>query len=62
MTREDKLNEIANILDYWLRSHKLERDKQHIPTNDDTHIHSVPSSWPTRGTLKEWVKVLRNVG
>jgi hypothetical protein len=59
MTRDEKLNEIALTLEYWLQSQKLQRDKEHIATSDDTHIISVPSSWPTRGTLKEWIKVLR---
>lgn len=56
--KDEKLNAIAATLDYWLKSQKLQRDKESIATNDGTHVIT-PPSWPTRGTLKEWIKVLR---
>lgn len=58
LQRQDKLNEIANILQYWLDHQKAQRDLLSITTSDLTHLIQ-PPSWPTRGTLKEWIKILR---
>jgi hypothetical protein len=58
MSRQEKLNCIALTLEYWLNSQASERKNEGIETTDDTAIIS-PPSWPTRGTLKEWIRVLR---
>jgi hypothetical protein len=54
--RQASLDVVATTLQYWLDYQAL-----HNPTellNDDRHIVS-PPSWPSRGTLKNWIAVLR---
>lgn len=56
MTRQEKLNEIALCLKNWIdfeQSHT-----PNIPVADDKHIIG-PPVWPTVGTLKKWIEVLR---
>jgi len=52
---QDGLHAIADVIQGWL-------DFNERPdATDDTHIMS-PPVWPTRGTLKVWVKTLRSGG
>ena len=58
MTRDEKLNEIAFTLEYWLQCQKRDYERQGCPLTDDSHLIA-PPYWPTRGMLKEWIKALR---
>lgn len=56
-TETNALKHMANIFQYWLDFQDAERKKEGIPTDDETYVMR-PPSWPSRGTLKEWIKAL----
>lgn len=58
MTRDEALNEIGTQVQRWLDWQEREREEECLSCNDDTHMMRVPV-WPTRGQLKEWVKILK---
>ena len=58
MTRNEQLNEIAIQVQQWLDWQEKERDAEWLLCDDGTHMMRVPV-WPTRGTLKAWVVVLK---
>lgn len=53
-----KLDVIARQLQSWLDWQEQERAREGIETTDDTHIMR-PPVWPTRGTIKAWIKALQ---
>lgn len=55
--RQQQLDNIANELQSWVDF----RADQKPPISDDTHIIS-PPHWPTVGTLRNWISVLRKEG
>lgn len=66
MSREEKLRAIADTIQGWLdfqnREHARDAQLQATPPlSDRTHFMS-PPVWPTRGTLKNWIKVLNGEG
>ena len=59
MTREEKLEEIALQLEYWIHYNITSRKIENLNTDDNTFIIT-PTAWPTHGQLKEWIKALRD--
>lgn len=53
-TSSDRLKAMANLFQYWL---DYQEENGYVIT-DDTHFRT-PPEYPTRGTLKQWVKILR---
>lgn len=51
---EMRLDAIAGEIQYWLDFQESDHEK----IDDDLHVMS-PPSWPTRGVLKLWIKVLK---
>lgn len=58
MMRDKALNEIAIQVQSWLDWQEQERIKEKLSISEDTHLMRVPV-WPSRGQLKEWVRVLK---
>jgi hypothetical protein len=50
------LNTIADVLQGWLDYNK--EGFKGISFDDNSHV--IPPFWPSRGKLKNWIKVLRN--
>ena len=51
------LGAIADQIQHWLDYNEGGFLGCDPPMGDDTHV--IPPVWPTRGMLKNWVKVLR---
>ena len=59
MNRQEKLNIIANNLQFQLDLNENELIREDIEPTDDYLIRDIQI---TRGVLKEWLKVLKNEG
>ena len=57
--RETGLSFIADELQSWLDYQTEERYSEGLSTNNDTVIIT-PPSWPSRGMLKNWIKVIKS--
>lgn len=55
---EAKLEVIASEIQSWLDYQEKQYRQENTPLSDNSHLYT-PPIWPTRGVLKEWVKVLR---
>jgi len=51
------LRTISNCVGYWAEYDKYKRDKEGLPTTEDTHIIS-PTAWPSHGQIGNWVTAL----
>jgi hypothetical protein len=51
------VNEIVLQIKSWLAFHESTCNSEGLELSDDLHIMS-PPVWPSRGVLKEWVRVL----
>ena len=61
MTRQDKLNIIADIFQSWLNWNEADHLESGTFISDDTHIRSLNiPEYPTLRNLKNWIAVLRD--
>lgn len=56
----DAREDIAHVLQYWLDHNKRQADEDGRAVTRATHV--VPTEWPDRGTLENWIAVLRAQG
>lgn len=56
----DAREDIAHVLQYWLDHNKRQADKDGRAVTRATHV--APTEWPDRGTLENWIAVLRAQG
>jgi hypothetical protein len=64
--REQQLQGIADVIEYWLTWNQEVRDVEKLETTADTHIIMAggcsPPGWPSVGQLRRWLEVLRDHG
>ncbi len=53
----DARKEIAHVLQYWLDNNKRQAEAEGRAVTPATHV--IPTEWPDRGTLANWIAVLR---
>lgn len=52
----DARKEIANVLQYWLDNNTRQAEADGLAVTPATHV--IPTEWPDRGTLANWIAVL----
>ena len=58
-----QLDTISRTIQSWIDWSKKSRDKESLPTDDDTAIMSLPVGyWPSHGEFEAWIKELRDIG
>ena len=53
----DARKDIAHVLQYWLDNNERQAAAEGRPITPATHV--MPTEWPDRGTLANWIAVLR---
>jgi hypothetical protein len=56
MTTQEKRELIAQQLQYWLDMQEAQYKSNDLAVTDSTLVR--PTEWPSRGVLKEWIKIL----
>lgn len=52
------LSVVSNQINRWIEWERGHRAKEHLSTDDDTHIMALPVPfWPTHGQFKAWIKL-----
>ena len=57
VVKADARKDIAHVLQYWLDSNARQADAEGRAVTPATHV--IPTEWPDRGTLANWIAVLR---
>lgn len=54
----ERLRSMEAMFRYWDSWNRKARDKEGLPTVDNTHMMSVPPEWPSHGVVRRWAVLM----
>ena len=55
---EHQLQPLRDLFQYWLDWNQEQREREGLESNDDCNVIQVPPHWPTRGSIRAWIRTL----